>query len=164
MAALAFWQGGFTFYASVVVHVGQEEIGHTRQGFITRQVTNYLNLSGAVALLILAWDTAVSGTLRRARWFAWLGMLLALVLLAGLHVRMDELLDAVERRVVDPSPFLLYHATYLWISTVQWICALSFILLTVFAWRREDAGAKNVPPLTPPASPSHRSRQPTGQR
>ena len=56
IAALMFWQGGFTFYAAVVVPIGQENLGHEEQGFITREVTNYLNLAGAAALLLLAWD------------------------------------------------------------------------------------------------------------
>ncbi len=56
LLALFFWQGGFTFYAAVVVPIGQHVFGHLRQGFVTRQVTVYLNLAGAVALLILVWD------------------------------------------------------------------------------------------------------------
>jgi hypothetical protein len=43
LIALFFWQGGFTFYASVVVPIGQEVFGPLRQGFLTRQVTVYLN-------------------------------------------------------------------------------------------------------------------------
>ena len=67
LVALMFWLGGFTFYASVVVPVGQRELGsHLEQGFITRQVTNYLNLSGAVALVVLAWDVAASRESSRA--------------------------------------------------------------------------------------------------
>lgn len=55
--ALMFWQGGFTFYGGVVVPVGSAVLGSDReQGFITRQVTNYLNLAGAVALAIWGWD------------------------------------------------------------------------------------------------------------
>ena len=61
LVALMFWLGGFTFYAAVVVPVGQEDLGsHLEQGFITRQVTKYLNLSGAIALLLLAWDVVAS--------------------------------------------------------------------------------------------------------
>ena len=45
LIALFFWQGGFTFYAAVVVPVGQQVLhSHLRQGFVTQQVTNYLNL------------------------------------------------------------------------------------------------------------------------
>ena len=53
--AFLFWQGGFLFYASVVVPVAQKELAtsqepdsHRRQGFVTRRVTNFLNLSGAI--------------------------------------------------------------------------------------------------------------------
>jgi len=57
--ALMFWQGGFTFYASVVVPVGSDFLGsHVDQGWITRSVTNYLNLSGAVALALWFVDIA----------------------------------------------------------------------------------------------------------
>jgi hypothetical protein len=67
LGALLFWQGGFTFYGAVVVHVGQDVLGsHRMQGFVTRRVTNYLNLAGAVALPLLAWDTAASAA-RAAR-------------------------------------------------------------------------------------------------
>ena len=45
LAALMFWQGGFTFYAAVVIKVGQDVLGsHRRQGFVTRRVAQYLNL------------------------------------------------------------------------------------------------------------------------
>ena len=62
--ALMFWQGGFTFYGGVVVPVGSAVLGSEReQGFITRQVTNYLNLAGAVALAVWGWDlSAMRGT------------------------------------------------------------------------------------------------------
>src|SRR5439155_5028550 len=87
---LMFWQGGFTFYAAVVVPVGQQELGsHLQQGFITRQVTNYLNLAGAVALILLGWDVAAtrdkSATRRWARWVAWMGMIITLLALVWLH-------------------------------------------------------------------------------
>jgi hypothetical protein len=62
--ALMFWQGGFTFYGGVVVPVGSDVLGSEReQGFITRSVTNYLNLAGTVALAVWGWDlTAMRGT------------------------------------------------------------------------------------------------------
>ena len=37
LIALFFWQGGFTFYAAVVVPVGQQVLhSHLRQGFVTQ--------------------------------------------------------------------------------------------------------------------------------
>ena len=57
LAALGYWQGGFTFYSAVVVRVGEEVLGSSReQGFVTRRVTNYLNAAGLVALPLCAWD------------------------------------------------------------------------------------------------------------
>src|SRR5947209_11754789 len=82
LAALMFWQGGFTFYAAVVVPLASAELGHLQQGFITRHVAWYLNLAGAVALLVLAWDAAATGTgwLRHGRWLTLAGMAAALAL------------------------------------------------------------------------------------
>src|SRR5262245_13630283 len=96
--ALMFWQGGFTFYGGVVVPVGSDVLGSEReQGFITRKVTNYLNLAGAVALAVWGWDlSAIRGASpggRRLRWAIWAGLVLSLVVLVWLHPRLDELLD-----------------------------------------------------------------------
>ena len=42
LIGLMFWQGGFLFYAAVVVPVGTRVLGsETEQGFITQSVTNY---------------------------------------------------------------------------------------------------------------------------
>src|SRR2546423_10638475 len=54
IAALMLWQGGFTFYAAVVVPIGMDELGsHTAQGFLTRRVAPFINLAGLLALLPL---------------------------------------------------------------------------------------------------------------
>jgi hypothetical protein len=137
-----FWQGGFTFYAAVVVPVGQQELGSLQQGFITRQVTNYLNLSGAVALMLLGWDLAASrdqsARRRWTRWAAWVGMISMLLALAWLHQHLDQLLNLELRELANPRAFRTGHRWYLWLSTVQWAIGLSFAVLTLFAWRAED--------------------------
>lgn len=143
LAALMFWQGGFVFYASVVVPVGQDELAsHTRQGFITRRVTDWLNVSGAVALLPLAWDVAAvpdpSARRRRGRWLTWLGMAALLVALAVLHRHLEGLLDTQAKTLRDAETFRPGHRLYLWLSTVQFACALAYTLLTLWAWRAED--------------------------
>jgi hypothetical protein len=141
-----FWQGGFTFYAAVVVPVGQEELGsHLQQGFITRQVTNYLNLCGAVALIPLAWDVAASTDRskgrRCARWAAWTGMLAMLLALIWLHPKLDELLNLETHELADPKAFRVGHRWYLWLSTVQWAFGVAFAMLGLQAWRAEDRAA-----------------------
>jgi hypothetical protein len=142
LLALMFWQGGFTFYAAVVVPLGQEQLGHRRQGFITAEVTTYLNLSGAVALALLAWDLAVlrdRSALRRCLlWLSWSGMLVTQGLLFRLHPMLADQLVREGHLLSDPAFFRPWHRVYLWISTVQWGCGLAYAVLTLWAWRMED--------------------------
>jgi hypothetical protein len=144
LIALMFWQGGFTFYAAVVVPVGQSVLqSHLEQGFITRQVTTYLNLAGIAALFCFAWDAIASrdpiAIRRRARWAACLAMAVALVLLLWFHGSLDRLLDPESRSLVDAKEFRPLHRWYLWISTLQWGCAVIYCLLTLAAWKAEDS-------------------------
>lgn len=142
LAGLLFWQGGFLFYSSVVVPIGQRELGPAEQGFLTRQVTAAMNLAGVVALVPLAWDVMVSreGSARRRglRGLAWLALAATLVGLFALHVRLDQFLDLAHQRVVDRTQFRTGHRWYLWISTVQWFCGLIYTGLMLQAWREED--------------------------
>ncbi len=138
LVALMFWQGGFTFYAAVVVPVGSSVLGsHREQGAITRHVTNYLNLAAAVALVPLAWEAA-AGRRRRPRWACWLGMALTLAALAVLHFYLDELFDRDLAGSADRPAFAVGHRWYLWVSTAQWACAVGYLVLTLLAWREED--------------------------
>ena len=148
LAILMFWQGGFTFYAAVVVHVGHEVLSRRLQGFVTRRVTNYLNVAGVIALPLLAWDTAALGRglqtapqrrgRRALRWLCWGGLAITLGLLVWMHRHLDTLLDPTAFEVLDPDAFYPAHRWYLHVSTVQWACALAYGLLTLLDWRDED--------------------------
>ena len=143
LAALMFWQGGFTFYAAVVVPVGQDVLGsHLEQGFITRQVTQYLNLAGAVALLLLVLDLVAPQRegpwARRLRWLLWLGMVATLAVLAWLHPHIDQYLNPEAHEFINRKAFRPGHRAYLWVSTVQWAFALAYLGLTLRAWRQAD--------------------------
>src|SRR5436309_3098180 len=113
LAALLFWQGGFLFYSAVVVPVGQEVLqsAHTgvTQGFITRRVTIYLNVAGAIALLPLGADSLVGGTAgrwrRRLRLLTWAGMAVTLVMLVIMQPRLDEFLNSDLHLVEDMKAF-----------------------------------------------------------
>src|SRR5262245_7632544 len=146
IATLMLWQGGFTFYAAVVVPIGMDELGsHTAQGFITRRVAPFLNLAGVVALLPMIadvlWTRGDRPVRVRLRWAALIILSLTLVTLLWLYPRMDGLLDPSSRTVLEPSTFGPLHQTYLIVSTVQWAVALAYLWLTLNAWRHEDAGA-----------------------
>ena len=158
VSALMFWQGGFTFYAAVVVPVGQEVLGtHFKQGRITRRVTVYLNLAGAAALLPLAWDAAASADraalLRRLRWLALGGMAAGLALLFWLRPQLDELIDLQMGYIPERKAFRVGHRWYLWISTVQWGLGVVYALLTLHAWRDGDRAAGAREAATLPSDP-----------
>jgi hypothetical protein len=143
LAALMFWQGGFTFYAAVVVPIGAEVLeSHTKQGFITRQVSNWLNVAGAVALPVLAWDLVVAHEALSWRhwwrWTAWVVALLALGTLVILHQRLDELLQSEQFQILDREQYRDLHRFYLWTSTVQWGALVVWLLLALGTWRSED--------------------------
>jgi hypothetical protein len=142
LAALMFWQGGFVFYASIVVPIGTQVLGSAaEQGRITRQVTWYLNVSGAAALVLLAWDVAAARPGHGVRWgrgLCWLVMAVALGVLLRLHLYLDSLFIADDLIILDRPTFRYWHRVYLWVSTVQWAAAVLFALLTLAAWRAED--------------------------
>jgi hypothetical protein len=149
LVALMFWQGGFLFYSAVVVPIGQQVLyPPSEQGFITRQVTDYLNLSGAFCLALLAWDLlAGRDPLRPRRWGRWSLMLVmaaTLGLLAHLHLRLDAQLDPVQRIVLYDREFYPLHRMYLWTQTVQWGAAMLYVALMVWAWRAEDVNGPSA--------------------
>jgi hypothetical protein len=148
LVAFAFWQGGFTFYAAVVVPIAQSQIG-SLQGFITAEVTNYLNLAGAAALAVFAWDlAALKDRSRRRRWglwISWAGMLVTLGVLVWLHQSLAGMLAPGGQSSSDPALFRSTHRWYLWMSTVQWGCGVAYAGLTLWAWQ---GGGGNGKPLT----------------
>ena len=142
LLSLMLWQGGFMFYGAVVVPVGAEVLGsHREQGFVTQSVTNYLNVAGAVALVVWCWDIAVGHAAggSRLRWIGWGLLVVLLGVLAWLHMRLDELLDVQEFRILDRSVYRRLHQWYLIVSTVQWAGAVVMMACTIRKWRDTDS-------------------------
>jgi hypothetical protein len=143
LAALAFWQGGFTFYAAVVIHVGAQALGgHRHQAAVTVRVTPYLNLAGGAALVLLAWDVAAArdASLRRRllRGALCLGMLAALAGQLWLYPRLAAGFDDATHTVGAPERYHGEHKIYLYLSSAQWGLALAYLLLTLKVWRDGD--------------------------
>ena len=140
--ALAVWFGGFTFYAGVVIPMGHAVLGSEREvGFITRQVTFWLNAIGVGALSILLWDVVAgwrvgSVSLRNRTLAVWGLMVIAEVGLFVLHPILDGMLDPSSRQVLAADRFYNWHRAYLIIATVQWLATLGFIWMTLHRWRR----------------------------
>jgi hypothetical protein len=143
LVALIFWQGGFTFYAAVVVPVGQQVLGsHLEQGFITREVTWYMNIAGAVALAVLAGEMLASDQslqLRNKwRWALWIGMVGALFVLVIAHARLNAFIDVDAHAITERAHFRVLHRIYLWISTLQWVFGWIYLWLMLKSWSKED--------------------------
>ena len=139
IGAIASWIGGFTFYTGVVVHVGAAALNsHRRQGFVTEHVTNWLNLSGAIALVVLLWELLAARSAgkwaKRAMIFSWVTMVALQATLFVVHAMMDRLLDPQAREILDESKFSTLHDVYVWVSTIQWCTALLFLFAMLWAW------------------------------
>lgn len=142
VAALMYWQGGFVFYAAIVVPIGNEVLGSPeRQAAITRQVAQQINWSGAIALIVFAWDliaTRPRHLLRRIRVANWLGMGVCLIVLSLVYRHLDRLFHGEEAFLDDHSTFRPWHRAYLWVSTAQFVFTCLFTITTLIAWRRLD--------------------------
>lgn len=140
--AFLLWQGGFLFYTAVVVPIGTDVLDAFTQGLVTRRVTDWLNLFGAVWAVAFAWDVMTcrdpNRRRRRARWLAWAACVALLAVLAWLHAKMDALIDLDELALRDRPTFKTTHIGYLWASTAHWALGLVLGWLTLRAWRAED--------------------------
>jgi len=142
--ALGFWLGGFTFYASVVIHTGHRVFhGQREVGFLTQQVTHWLNLSGAVALVILLCNLLMEKRrtatwMRSGLWLTWLAMVVVQITLFALHPRLDAMLDIETHRILPGSGFRATHNLYMNLSTTQWVAGLLHLWLILLAWRSSD--------------------------
>jgi len=141
LVSLMFWQGGFMFYGGVVVPVGGRILGsETKQGFITQSVTNYLNLAGAVCLIVWLehlWHDRRNGV-SKLEWGIWSFTAVSVIVLAGIHVQMDHVLGVESSTVLDPEWFGRCHRIYIRTSSLQWVASLALLFLAVLRWNRHD--------------------------
>lgn len=126
VAAVAFWLGGFTFYAGVVIHVGSRVLGsELQQGLVTREVSRWINVAAAVALPLLLWNLLATwrdrGRLGRVVLAStWAAMAAIQVELFALHPMLDRLLATPAWRNDPNGRFESLHFLYLMSSTAQW--------------------------------------------
>ena len=141
LATFALWWGGFTFYAVAVIPTAQKVLhSHVKVGFITQEITHWLNLAAVLALAFLLWELLRAAQLtprsRRWLWGAWLVMAAMQIALFILHPMLDRLLDFSAREITDEPRFYFLHRVYLCVSTVEWLAAW-----VVFAgWFARSAG------------------------
>ncbi|NBO92087.1 MAG: hypothetical protein EBV06_07195 [Planctomycetia bacterium] len=142
MTAFVFWLGGFTFYISIVVPLGTEQLGAIGQGFITREVTKSINISATIALALALAELLLAPDNRKARWWArwglWLTIAVCQASLFYLHPLLDGYLDFDTASVRERPAFYQYHRVYLWTHTLQWALAWISMWLMLWAWRDAD--------------------------
>ena len=135
---LAVWWGGFTFYALVVVPTGHKVLkSKVRQGFITQQVTNRLNVLAAAMVAMLLWQQTASTreakppARLRVAWLSWAAVVVTLVALLSMHTRLDALLDPASRSLTDDDRFYVWHRWYLISATVQWLAGMVHLVTLI---------------------------------
>lgn len=144
IATFALWFGGFTFYVSFVVPVGSEVLGSDRaQGFITQQVSHWLNVVSAFAIVIMLLET-VRGRLVAAKRACRTELVMLvlmgafLIALIWIHPIMDEMIDVEKRSISNRSRFYGFHRVYLWFSTFQWMFGWVWLFMAVLRWQNES--------------------------
>ncbi len=150
LLALMLWQGGFMFYAGVVVPIGSQVLGSDlAQGFITKEVTGAMHWFGLAALLIWAWEIWAEPRHRVPRQGVWLLLLILLLAQFALRASMNQLLDSEAFRVIDRSQFYTLHQTYLILTTLQWAAALLLLGWTVRTWTPQSPEQTSMAELSP---------------
>ncbi len=138
LVAFAFWMGGFSFYFGVVVRIGDDVIGGTEQGFITRQISWWLNVAGVVTLALMGAHLYFCRT--GVLLLSLLGMLITQGLLMFRHSQLEALLDPESMSVLDAERFALLHENYEFLSGCQWLAAMIYLGGLVYALSRLGAG------------------------
>lgn len=138
---LMFWQGGFLFYALIVVPIGSDVTVSITQGFVTRRVADWLNAAGLITLVLLLAEAATSATLRRTRLALLITAMIVQLALIGLHVLMDRHLEPKLQMINDAKAFYSLHVYYLILSGVLWFVMLAAVWLMLHAWQAEDRAA-----------------------
>ena len=126
----AFWMGGFTFYALVVIPTAHGVFGgHREVGFITQKVTHWLNLGSLLALALLTWHFFVERVRHPSHSWRLLGITLGImfatqIALFAEHPILDRMLDGETQSISSHGQFYSWHRVYLLTAAVQWLAAI----------------------------------------
>ena len=134
------WWGGLTFYAAVVIPIATESMGAETQGFVTQQVTRWLNALTTVWLLMVAVDAVRHRS--HWRWSLWTVLALCQIGLFVDHARLTSLMDfSTQAIAIDRARFYAEHQVYLWITVIQWLAGLLWLAYFSRYGSRELDGA-----------------------
>ena len=143
LIAFALYWGGLTFYTGFVVRISHDVLNDPMDGgLITQRVTAVLQLLGVVTVLLMAGNTVAVASRSRSYGLA-LGICATLLgcALIGLflvHGHLDAVIDVADSEITDRAAFDAGHQRYNQLTTVQWLAALAYLPITLFAWRAID--------------------------
>jgi hypothetical protein len=146
--SLAFWMGGFSLYFGVVVRLGDQVIGGTEQGFITRQISWWLNIAGLVTIGLMS----VHLFFHRS-WVLILSLTAVAVTHAFLmyrHYQLELLLDPNSMAVLDRPRFELLHENYEFLSGCQWLAAMIYLGGLIYSISKSPAVPNSCSTLPAP--------------
>ena len=146
LLAFALHWGGLTFYTGFVVRISHDVLDDPMDGgLITQRVTELLQGLAAIVLVLMLCNCA--HVFRKLRGFG-----IALSVCAGLagisliglfvvHGHLDMIIDIEAMEILDRDAFTIGHRRYNQLTTIQWLASLSYLPITVFAWRFMDENA-----------------------
>lgn len=135
---LSIWWRAFTFYAGFVVTVGMQVlVSHIAMGFITQQVTVYLNIFSLIIFIIYAYylnseEVTKSSLVEQIIAISVIGFQLLLFLL---HFYLTDLLDFEKHTIINQDNFYLLHQIYLIIETLIWMVVSILIIKEIIKLR-----------------------------
>ncbi len=142
IAFSVFW-GGLTFYTGSVVRISHDVLTDPMVGgLITQRVTAWLQIAGGVTAICMLWNSVLVRRVSRKYGFMLTACSMILVCaLAGLvivHGHLDAVIDVDAVEITNRDAFTIGHRRYNQLTTIEWISSLTYLLITVAAWRQVD--------------------------
>ena len=137
-----FW-GGLTFYTAVVVRISHDVLGDPMVGgLITQRVTWWLQIAGGVTAVFMLWNAVLVTKASRKYGFTLTACSLILIgSLVGLvivHSHLDAVIDVDAVEITNRDVFTIGHRRYNQLTTIEWISSLTYLVITLIAWRQVD--------------------------
>lgn len=136
VCGVAFWLGGFTFHALVVIPSGHDVLGSRNIGFLTQRVTETLNVAGVVTIALLLLNSVLEWRSRPMLQritlaLTWSLLAVTLLLQFRLHSKISYTLENTSRSIRDHVEFQRLHTAYERVAMVQWFSGLTHLWFVI---------------------------------
>jgi hypothetical protein len=131
---LSIWWGAFTFYAGIVVPLGMNLLGsHIKMGFITQQVTKYINIFSLIIFVLFAYCLKNEKFIKNklVEEIAVVSLIGFQLLLFLLHNYQTDLMDFENYKILNQDNFYMLHRIYLIVEALIWLVVSVLIVKEV---------------------------------